>query len=192
MADRQYGDIVADTTQFSSDVILRSSLDNSPMTGIAFGSVTAFYYRQGASAPVAITMASVATPDAAWVSGGWVQIAPITFTGRYRFDIPNAAFAAGADWVGLQVRVTGAFNYDIQYRIQSAGMIPDQILRRDFSQVTGEAARSMLNALRFLRNRWVASPTALSVHKEDDSTVAWTGSLSTSTGAATITAVDPA
>lgn len=192
MADRQYGDVVADTTSLSTEVILRSVLDNSPVTDRTIAAVTAFYYRQGAAAPVAITPVAVATPDAAWASGGWVQIHSTNYPGRYRFDLPNAMFAAGADWVGLHLRVVTAFNFDIQFRIQSAALFADQVLTRDFALVTGEAARSMLNALRFLRNRWVASPTALSVHKEDDSTVAWTGSLSTSTGAATITAVDPA
>jgi len=70
--------------------------------------------------------------------------------------------------------------------------IADGILKRDFSAVTGEAARSMLNALRFLRNKWTISGTTLSVTKEDDSTSAWTSTISTTPSADPVTGSDPA
>ena len=193
MADRLYGDVVADTTGMSLEVLLRSTVDNAPVTSVAFSGVTAArYYRQGAASTVPITLATLAANNSAWASGGWREIDGTNYPGRYRFDIPDAAFASGADWVGVQVRVNGAFNFDAQFTLQSAALIPDQILKRDFSAVTGEAARSMLNALRFLRNRWAVTPSTLSVHKEVDTTVAWIGSVSTATGAAAITSVDPA
>lgn len=67
--------------------------------------------------------------------------------------------------------------------------IADAILKRDWSAVSGESARSMLNALRFLRNKWSIAAGVLTVTKEDDSTAAWTAAL---TGAQTgVTAVDP-
>jgi hypothetical protein len=115
--------------------------------------------------------------------------------GWYRLDIPNGAFAAGADWVALQVSLSGSFGFDVPYRIQSAALIPDQILKRDMSaveSVSSAAGRSLLNAVRLLRNRWSTTPTAITVYKEDDATPAWTGSLSTAVGAAQITSVDPA
>jgi len=60
--------------------------------------------------------------------------------------------------------------------------IADALLKRDFSAVSGEAARSALNALRFLRNLWVISGGILHVKKEDDSTDAWTGTVTTTAG----------
>lgn len=71
--------------------------------------------------------------------------------------------------------------------------IADALLKRDWSSVTGEAGRSVLNALRFLRNKWSVSGTTLTVTKEDDSTSAWTATLTTTaaSGADVITSSDP-
>ena len=68
----------------------------------------------------------------------------------------------------------------------------DALLKRDWTSVTGEAARSVLNALRFIRNKWSVSGTALTVCKEDDATTAWTGIVTASPGADPISGNDPA
>lgn len=68
----------------------------------------------------------------------------------------------------------------------------DALLKRDFSSVTGEAARSMLNALRFLRNKWSISGTTLTVTKEDDTTAAWTATVTTNASAEPVVGNDPA
>ena len=70
--------------------------------------------------------------------------------------------------------------------------IADALLKRDFSAVSGEAARSLINAARFLRNKWSVAGTTLTVTKEDDSTSAWTSTLVTTPGADPITSSDPA
>jgi hypothetical protein len=195
MADRNYGDIVADATGVSEVILLRSSVDNSRMTGVAHTAVTAKYFRQGAGAAVPITLAALGSSSAAWASGGWREISSVDMPGWYRIDIPDGAWVAGADWVALQLSLAGSFGFDIPYRIQSAALIPDQIFKRDMSlveAVSSAAGRSLLNAIRLLRNRWSTTPTAITVYKEDDSTPAWTGALSTAVGAAQITSVDPA
>ena len=69
--------------------------------------------------------------------------------------------------------------------------IADALLKRDWSSVTGEAARSVLNALRLLRNKYSVSGTTLTVTKEDDATSAWTSALTTAAGADSITGSDP-
>jgi hypothetical protein len=70
--------------------------------------------------------------------------------------------------------------------------IADAFLKRDWTQVTGEAARSALNALRFLRNKWSIGGSTLTVTKEDDATSAWTSALTTSASAEAVTSSDPA
>ena len=194
MADRLYGDVVADTGSVSVAILLRSSIDNSRMTGVAAGSVNATFFRQGDAAPTTITMVALGSSSAPWASGGWRELSSGGMPGWYRLDIPNPAFASGADWVALQISVAGTFGFDVPYRIQSAALIPDQILKRDFSAVeavSAAAGRSLLNAMRLLRNRWSTTPTAITVYKEDDSTPAWTGALATAVGAAQITSIDP-
>lgn len=67
----------------------------------------------------------------------------------------------------------------------------DEVLTRDWTSVTGEAARSVLNALRFLRNKWSVAGTTLTVTEEDDSTPAWTAALTTNAAADPVTGSDP-
>lgn len=69
--------------------------------------------------------------------------------------------------------------------------ITDNLLKRDWDGLTGEAARSCLNALRFLRNKWSISGTTLTVTKEDDTASAWTSTLVTDATADPITSSDP-
>jgi len=73
----------------------------------------------------------------------------------------------------------------------AATEIADAILCRDWTSVSGEAARSVLNALRHLRNKWTLSGGTLTVTEEDDSTPAWTASVTTDPGAEPVTVVDP-
>lgn len=67
----------------------------------------------------------------------------------------------------------------------------DELLNRDMSAVSDTNARSPLNALRFLRNKWDSSGGTLIVKKEDDSTTAWTGSVSSDAAAIPIVGLDP-
>jgi hypothetical protein len=68
----------------------------------------------------------------------------------------------------------------------------DALLNRDMGAVSDTNARSPLNALRFLRNKWSLAGTTLTVTKEDDTAAAWTAEVSTSAGADPITGSDPA
>ena len=68
----------------------------------------------------------------------------------------------------------------------------DALLNRDMSAVSDTNARSPLNALRHIRNKWSLSGTTLTVTKEDDSTTAWTATMTTNASADPITGSDPA
>jgi hypothetical protein len=70
--------------------------------------------------------------------------------------------------------------------------LADALLQRDWTAVTGEAARSLLNACRFLRNKWMVVGQTLSVTKEDDTTVVWQAALTTDGAALPVTSSDPA
>jgi hypothetical protein len=79
------------------------------------------------------------------------------------------------------------------YALTSADhtLIADALLKRDMSAVTGEAARSPLNAFRFLRNKWSLAASTLTVTKEDDTTTAWTAAVATDVAAAPVIGSDP-
>lgn len=74
----------------------------------------------------------------------------------------------------------------------AANEIADAYLNRDLSAVTVTNSRSPINALRFLRNKWTLVGTTLTVYAEDDTTVAWTATVSTNASADPITGNDPA
>lgn len=67
----------------------------------------------------------------------------------------------------------------------------DALLNRDMSAVSDTNARTLLNAIRFLRNKYSIAGSTLTVTKEDDSTPAWTAALTTNASADPITGSDP-
>lgn len=78
------------------------------------------------------------------------------------------------------------------FATDAANEIADALLKRDWTSVAGEAPRSVLNALRLLRNKWSIAAGTLTVTEEDDATTAWTSALSDDAGANNVTASDPA
>lgn len=70
----------------------------------------------------------------------------------------------------------------------------DALLNRDLSLGTDSGSptvRTVRQALRFCRNRWVISGGTLTVYKEDDTTASWTGVV-TQTAGDPVSQVDPA
>jgi hypothetical protein len=68
----------------------------------------------------------------------------------------------------------------------------DALLNRDMSAVSDTNARTPLNALRLLRNKWTSAAGTLTVTKEDDTTSAWTAALSGDADADPVVGSDPA
>ena len=102
---------------------------------------------------------------------------------------------AGRTWHIHQVPAFLAAGYrclTFDYRGIAATENADALLNRDMSAVSDTNARSPLNALRHIRNKWSLSGTTLTVTKEDDSTTAWTATMTTNASADPITGSDPA
>lgn len=79
---------------------------------------------------------------------------------------------------------------DIPTAVQNA----DSLLNRDMatgSDTGSSTVRTVRQALRFSRNRFVISGGVLTVYKEDDSTASWTAAITTTAGNP-VTASDPA
>lgn len=71
----------------------------------------------------------------------------------------------------------------------------DTLLDRDMaagSDTGSSVKRTVRQALRILRNRWVITGSTQSIKKEDDSTESWTQELGTTAGADPVTSTDPA
>jgi hypothetical protein len=156
-------------------------------TGLTFAtSGLAAYYVRNQSAPVAITLVTQ-TATGAWTSGGFAEIDSSLVPGVYRLDVPDAAFAAGASDVTIVVRgASGTNGAVLTVTLSSGGLTAaqtaDAILNRKLDS-SGDGTdtlneRTVRSALRAMRNKVSVGTGTMSVYKEDDSAVAWTGSLS--------------
>jgi hypothetical protein len=98
---------------------------------------------------------------------------------------------AGDAFTRLGAPVGASISADLA-AVPTALQNADALLNRDMSAVSDTTARSPLNALRFLRNKWAVAGSTLTVNKEDDTTAAWTAAVSTAPGADPISGADPA
>ncbi|MDC0600105.1 hypothetical protein OAO65_02225 [Flavobacteriales bacterium] len=110
--------------------------------------------------------------DTAELQGDWVN--------GGRLDLIVDAILADTSTDGVAISAT------------TANAIADALLNRDMSAVSDTTARSPLNALRFLRNKYSVAGSTLTVTKEDDSTSAWTSTLTSDAAADPVTGSDPA
>jgi hypothetical protein len=111
MSDNYFGGVKAGATSVSTDILIRSKTDNTALTGLVWntGGNIASYRRQGA-ARVAITLATQ-TVTGAYSSGGFVETDATNQPGLYRLDVPDAAFAAGVDYVTISFVTTSGYVY---------------------------------------------------------------------------------
>ncbi len=134
-----------------------------------------------ASGPFTVASVSIASGTTYLASGSTVSL----YSGQ------NVVTAVNLDKSGYQL-VDGS----LRSGTFASGMvdvnIPDAIYRRDMALVSGEAARSLLNATRKLMNRWDTTTTSgvLTVFKEDDVTISYTQNITSSSGAQPITSLD--
>lgn len=109
------------------------------------------------------------------------------------------AVSALSSWVGVSGSGLGAVPgvaqaaavSSLSENIGVSGSALGGMWKMDMSAMSGEAARSPLNALRFLRNKWTTVAGTLTVTKEDDATTAWTSTLTEDATAAPIIGSDP-
>ncbi len=95
------------------------AISGQPKTGLVYGDITARYVRTR-SAPVAITMATLGSVDAAHSDGGFIEIDATNCKGFYRFDIPDAAFATGADQVVITLQADDALLTPVDVQLSDA------------------------------------------------------------------------
>lgn len=135
------------------------------------------------------------------IAQGFYQLTTALIPDSYRGTVVIYTDTLGidADWTGVTIASVAGINpqetehSDVKTSgIPTADEIFAAVLKGDMSTITGEAARSPLNALRFLRNKWSISGSTLTVTKEDDATEAWTAAVTTSAGADPIVGNDPA
>jgi hypothetical protein len=151
---------------------IKAKTDNLPASPAAVGSAMTL-------AANAITAAATAADFTTEIQSGLATAAALS-TVDDLLDTEIAAIKAKTDLIPAAPAAVG----DIPTATENA----DALLKRDWTSVTGEAARSVLNALRALRNKVTR---AGNVYEEDDTTVAWTFATTTDAAAEPITEIDP-
>lgn len=121
------------STDRSVTVRIIDSTDGTPETAVAYNTsgIDLWYRREGA-ALVSITEATLAALTTAHADGGFLAIG----NGEYRLDLPDAAFATGANYVDYGGTVTGMI------------VIGGRVRLVDFDlEVAGPSATSVNNLL---------------------------------------------
>ena len=94
-------------TSTSLYVVLRDPASGAVKTGLTYADAFAGYVRPGAAA-VWSAAVSLASPAAAFVPYGFVELDAANLPGVYRVDLPDAAFVAGVRSVAIALRPAGA------------------------------------------------------------------------------------
>lgn len=105
--------ILAGTTSVSIQVTIVDESTGAGRTGIVAADLTGSYWRQG-GLRTAITLAALGSVNAAYSSGGFIEVDATNMPGTYRLDLPDAALATGADWATIQLKRTAGVPLTVQ------------------------------------------------------------------------------
>ena len=115
-----------------------SSTTGAGLTGLVFNSagLTADYVVERGLRQ-SITLATLATADAAWSSGGFIAVDGTYMPGLYRIDIPNAVFATADKAVVILKGATNMAPVVLEYQI--TGFNPDDAVRLGLTAIPNVA-----------------------------------------------------
>ena len=144
------------------------------------------------------TAAAGATVTAKLVNAAGTVVATVTLTEGpatlYRGSVPGGVAAGRYTVLSSDgyASAMGSIDWDGTAEVHPETMYADALLNRDMGAVVDSNARSPLNALRFIRNKWAVAGGTLTVSKEDDTTTAWTAAVSSDAAADPVTGSSPA
>lgn len=146
MGQHFHGTAKAAVEDISIPVLLRATADNTEKTGVAYGDVSAYYWRQGGSA-TQIGVTNLSSLTDVHQNGGWYEVDSTNMPGLYRFDIPDAAFAIPAnstvgDWVVVCIKVANCYTFQREYLLESGGANEAYTLLTDASYGLAQLVRS--------------------------------------------------
>lgn len=141
-------EIYAGATSQSVYIELVDSATGAPKIGIVYTDVTGSYVRTR-DVRTAITMATLASANSAYSSGGFKEVDATNMPGIYRVDVPNAAFASAANVLEtiVTIKATGCRTVSRGFRLiawdktygGASGSVPS-----DVSYLTGASANGLI------------------------------------------------
>lgn len=143
--------VKAGKTSVSVWIQLKATTTSAPVTAVAHTDLTsASYIRQGGTR-TAITLSALAAIDSSFSAGGWKEADATNLPGLYRLDVPDAAFATGADWVIISVAKASTIAPDLVIALPTLGTVAsavtDDIIETEGSVTLQQALSVMLSIL---------------------------------------------
>lgn len=152
MADKflSIDQVAAGTTSVSVFFTLADTTTQAATTGKVAADMTGSYWRQG-GLRVAIALANLAAVDSAYSAGGVKEVDATNMPGLYRLDLPDAALAAGADWVVASIKVTGCIASNVTIALPTYATFRTtlfaKVVESEGSYTVAQALSVMLAAL---------------------------------------------
>jgi hypothetical protein len=109
--------VIAGSTNVTTYFHLRLAASGLDATGLTISGVDLQYVRSGAAPAAKVDATALAATDTAHTDNFGIEIDATDQPGLYRFDWPDAAFAAGVDEVILTVKVATAFTESLRVRL---------------------------------------------------------------------------
>lgn len=106
-----------DSTSKLIEVMVRDSTTGMGKTGLAYGSVTFAYWREGAASGVNDTCVDMTL--GVWTTKGWKEVDSTNQKGVYQFGIPDAALATGVDAVTINFQASGMIDKAVRVLLSS-------------------------------------------------------------------------
>lgn len=123
------------STDRSVPLAIVDSGDGTPETGVVFNtSGIDLWYRREGEAVTSVTEATLAALTTAHTDGGFLHVGH----GVYRFDLPDAAFATGANYVDIGGTVTGMVVFG--GRVRLVDYDPENAVRLGLTALPNAAA----------------------------------------------------
>jgi hypothetical protein len=138
--------IIAGTTSVSLYFTLLTTTTSAATTGKVAADMTLSYWRQGGTR-TAIAASDLAAVNSAYSAGGVKEVDAANMPGLYRWDIPDAAFATGADWVVLSNKVAGCIPVNMPIAIPTLATYRTTLLAKiveDQGSITLQQALSII------------------------------------------------
>lgn len=140
--------VVKGSTDQSVVIRIIDSTDGTPETAVEHDTagIDLWYRREGAVV-VSLTEAALASADAAHADGGIEHLGD----GYYRLDLPDAAFATGADGVMVGGTVTGMIVIGCYVPLVNLidGLDPDEALAIILAPIAGKASRPTADTIAY-------------------------------------------
>lgn len=95
-------------TSKTINLMVIDSATGLPKTGLVFGDVSAGGFVQNRGLRVGFAITSLGSVNAAYQSGGFIEIDSVKMPGLYRLDLPNAALAGTPDQTVIYLTFTPA------------------------------------------------------------------------------------